>query len=272
MNQFVGHTLPGTFFFVFGTWWTFTVWLSYIRSRKNKQRYLCQCSYAVPGVNRKFSVEGTVKIIGASACIVGNFNLVYKHDHSLDEVTVQHDSMYAFFLLNGMVDVMYTAGLPFPPNTDYAVLLLTIASEGLMLHFHLHGKTLLNAQTHKILVYIVAAMLVCLIAEMCQPRSVLAALGRAYFCLLHGTWLWQLAFILFNPLSGYTPWDVNSDTEAMLAVSLLAWHMMTLLVYVGALGVVAWLVNQMCGEFCTVVSMDAEEAGDFREGLLKRCL
>uniref|UniRef100_L7M1S8 Dermal papilla derived protein n=1 Tax=Rhipicephalus pulchellus TaxID=72859 RepID=L7M1S8_RHIPC len=270
MNKFVGHVVTGTFFFLFGTWWIFAVWISYVSSRKNKQRYLCRCSYAVPGINRKLSIEGIVKIVSASVCIVADFSNIFRHDHSLDAVSVQHHSMYAFFLVNGVVDVMYNAGFPFPPHADYAALLLAIASEGLMLHLHLHGKTLLNAQTHKLLACTVAAMVACLIGEMCWPRSVLASLGRAYFCLLHGTWLWQLAFILFNPLPGHKSWDVNSHTDSMLVASLFAWHMMALLVYVGAFGALAWVVNRTCGRFCAVVSVDADEVGDLREALLKR--
>uniref|UniRef100_A0A131YWQ0 Dermal papilla derived protein n=1 Tax=Rhipicephalus appendiculatus TaxID=34631 RepID=A0A131YWQ0_RHIAP len=269
MNNFVGHAVTGTFLFVFGTWWTFAAWLSYVRSRKNKQRYLCRCSYAVPGVNRKFSIEGMVKIISASVCIVADFSRIFRHDRSLNAESIQHHSIYAFFLLSGVVDVMYNVGFPFPPHADYAALLLAIASEGLMFHFHLQGKTLLNAQTHKLLVYTVAALGACLIAEMCRPRSVLASLGRAYFCLLHGTWLWQLAFILFNPLPGYKPWNVNSHMDSMLAASLFPWHMMALLIYAGALGVAACVVNRMCGRFCAVVAADAEEVGDLREALLK---
>ncbi|KAL1482881.1 hypothetical protein MTO96_013386 [Rhipicephalus appendiculatus] len=244
MNNFVGHAVTGTFLFVFGTWWTFAAWLSYVRSRKNKQRYLCRCSYAVPGVNRKFSIEGMVKIISASVCIVADFSRIFRHDRSLNAESIQHHSIYAFFLLSGVVDVMYNVGFPFPPHADYAALLLAIASEGLMFHFHLQ-------------------------AEMCRPRSVLASLGRAYFCLLHGTWLWQLAFILFNPLPGYKPWNVNSHMDSMLAASLFPWHMMALLIYAGALGVAACVVNRMCGRFCAVVAADAEEVGDLREALLK---
>ncbi|KAH8030950.1 hypothetical protein HPB51_012418 [Rhipicephalus microplus] len=119
-------------------------------------------------MNRKLSIEGLVKIIGASACIVGDFGRIFRPDQSVDEESVQHHSMYAFFLLNGVVDVIYNAGFPFPANTDYVVLVLAITSEGLMLHLHLHGKTLLNTQTHRLLVYIVVAMIACLIAEMCR--------------------------------------------------------------------------------------------------------
>ncbi|KAL1482877.1 hypothetical protein MTO96_013383 [Rhipicephalus appendiculatus] len=237
--------------------------------RENKQRYLSRCSYPVPGLSRKYSIEGIVKIIGASACIVSDLNRIFRHDHSLDQESVQHHSMYAFFLLNGVVDVMYNAGFPLPPHADYAALLLTIISEGLMFHLHLGGKPPLNVMIHTLLVYTAAALAVCIIAEVCRPRSVLVSLGRAYFCLLHGAWLWQIAFILYNPLPGHEPWDVHSHMDMMLAASVFSWHMMAVLVYVGAWGAVAWVVNRKCGRFCEVVSVNAEEIADLREALVK---
>ncbi|XP_037526043.1 transmembrane protein 45B-like [Rhipicephalus sanguineus] len=188
MGTFVGHILPGSFTFLFGTWWTFAVWRNYVRSRKKKQRYVCRCSYAVPCLPRKLSVEGIVKIIGSCACIL-----------------MEYLSIFVLFLLNGVGDVMYNAGFPLPPHTDYATLLLTIASEGLLLHFHLHGRSHLDVVIHTLLVYTVVALVACLLAEMCRPRSVLASLGRAYFALLHGTWLCQIGFILYSPLPDTNP-------------------------------------------------------------------
>ncbi|KAH7939616.1 transmembrane protein 45B [Rhipicephalus sanguineus] len=270
MGTFVGHILPGSFTFLFGTWWTFAVWRNYVRSRKKKQRYVCRCSYAVPCLPRKLSVEGIVKIIGSCACILMECPAPFRRQYLADE-SIQHLSIFVLFLLNGVVDVMYNAGFPLPPHTDYATLLLTIASEGLLLHFHLHGRSHLDVVIHTLLVYTVVALVACLLAEMCRPRSVLASLGRAYFALLHGTWLCQIGFILYSPLPGYKPWDVNSHRDLMLAASVYAWHIMAVLVYVGALGAVAWVVNRMCGRFChDVVSGVMEEADDLREAFIKR--
>ncbi|KAL1482882.1 hypothetical protein MTO96_013387 [Rhipicephalus appendiculatus] len=211
METFAGHALPGIFFILFGTWWTFAAWRNYVRSRQNKQRY------------------------ATAPCLLES---------------LQHQTMYAFYLLNGVVDVMYNAGFPFPPRTDYVALLLASASEGLLFHLHLHGRPHLNVVVHTLLVYSMVAMVACIVAEMCRPRSVLLSLGRAYFCLLHGTWLWQIGFVLHNPLPGYKSWDVTSHMDSMLAASAFAWHLMALLVYVGLLGVLAWVVNRTCGRFC----------------------
>ncbi|KAH7939214.1 hypothetical protein HPB52_008508 [Rhipicephalus sanguineus] len=197
------------------------------------------------------------------------FPATFRRNNLAYAESVQHQSMYAFFLISGVVDVMYNAGFPFPPHTDYVALLLAVASEGLLFHFHLQGRMHLDVMVHMLLLYTMVALVTCLIAEMCRPRSVLASLGRAYFCLLHGTWLWQIAFILYNPLPGHKPWDVQSHMDSMLAASVFAWHMMAVLVYVGALGAVAWAVNRMCGSFCEDV-LGAQEVGELREPFITR--
>nr|XP_037273355.1 transmembrane protein 45B-like [Rhipicephalus microplus] len=176
-------------------------------------------------------------------------------------------SMYAFYLLSGIVDVLYNAGFPFPRHTDYVSLLLAVASEGLLFYFHVHGRPPLDVMVHTLLVYTIAAVVVCIIAEMCRPQSVLVSLGRAYFCLLQATWIWQIAFILY----GHNPWDVDSHMAMMLAASAFAWHMMAVLVYVGVLGAVALVVNRTFGRFChDVVSGDVDGADDLGELLIKR--
>uniref|UniRef100_A0A131Z0G3 Dermal papilla derived protein n=1 Tax=Rhipicephalus appendiculatus TaxID=34631 RepID=A0A131Z0G3_RHIAP len=271
MGTFIGHAIPGTFLFIFGTWWTFAVWRNYIRSKQNKQRYVCRCSYAVPCLPRKFSIEGIFKIVACSFGIASEARAMSGLGGPDDVAITQHKSMYAFYLLNGIVDVLYNAGFPLPPHTDYVALLLAVTSEGLLFHFHVHGRAHLDVMVHTLLVYTIAAVVVCIIAEMCRPRSVLASLGRAYFCLLQATWMWQVAFILYDPVPGHEPWDVHSHMDMMLAASVFAWHMMGVLVYVGVLGAVAWAVNRVFGRFChDVVSGDVEEVDDLREAIVKR--
>ncbi|KAL3221486.1 hypothetical protein MRX96_029383 [Rhipicephalus microplus] len=124
--------------------------------------------------------------------LTGSFPLLFRNMVDLRSVaqltrnslayteSVLQQTMYAFFLLNGVVDVLYNAGLPLPPNTDYVVLLIATASEGLLFHFYLQGKPLLDVMIHTLLVYTIAALVACLIAEMCRPRSILASLAVAW--------------------------------------------------------------------------------------------
>ncbi|XP_049512506.1 transmembrane protein 45B-like [Dermacentor silvarum] len=176
--------------------------------------------------------------------------------------------MYLFYLLSGVVDVMTNNRFPFPMGTDHVTLLLAVTVEGLLFHFHLHGRPHLDVLVHTLLVYTVAAEAACIIVEMCRPRSVLASLGRAYFCLLQATWFWQVGFILYSPLPGLPPWDVHSHMDMMLAASVFTWHMIALLAYLGVVGVVAWAVNRTCGRCRDDGSLEVQEEGDSRYALV----
>ncbi|XP_070383483.1 transmembrane protein 45B-like isoform X3 [Dermacentor albipictus] len=169
----------------------------------------------------------------------------------------------------GVFDVMTNVRFPFPPYTDYAVLLLAVTVEGLLFHFHLHGRAQLDVLVHTLLVYTIAAEAACILVEMCRPRSVLASLGRACFCLLQATWFWQIGFILYSPLPEHPPWDVHSHSDMMLAASVFTWHIVAVLAYLGALGAVAWAVNRTCGRCCEDASAVLQDDDDLCQALVK---
>ncbi|KAL1482884.1 hypothetical protein MTO96_013388 [Rhipicephalus appendiculatus] len=245
MGTFIGHTLTGSFLLFFGTWWTFSAWRNYVRSRENKQPYRCRCTYPVPCLSRKISIEGILKIASSCAGFAVESPVTFGGDGVIDAASAQHKSVYTFYMLDGIVDVAYNAGFPCPPNTDYAALVLAVISEGLQFYLHVHGRPHLDLMIHTLMVYIVAAL-------------VDLSLSR------------DIGFILYHPLPAFKPWDVNSPMDSMLAASAFAWHMMAVLVYVGMLGAVAWAVNRTCGRFCSdVVSVDAEEADELSETLIK---
>ncbi|KAH7933613.1 hypothetical protein HPB49_014372 [Dermacentor silvarum] len=268
MGTFAGHALPGTFLFILGTWWAFSAWRNYVRSKEHKWRYTCRAWYVMPGVSRHICVEGLTKIITCSIGVVGEVATAIEHGHFIHMGNAQHVSMYLFYLLSGVVDVMTNSRFPFPMGTDHVTLLLAVTVEGLLFHFHLHGRPHLDVLVHTLLVYTVAAEAACIIVEMCRPRSVLASLGRAYFCLLQATWFWQVGFILHSPLPGLPPWDVHSHMDMMLAASVFTWHMIALLAYLGVVGVVAWAVNRTCGRCRDEGSLEVQEEGDSRYALV----
>ncbi|KAH8030948.1 hypothetical protein HPB51_012416 [Rhipicephalus microplus] len=216
----------------------------------------------MPCATRRICFEGIAKIVTCSIGVMGEVAKAFEHGHFTEMGNAQHVSMYLFYLLSGLVDVMTNCGFPFPPHTDYVTLLLAVTVEGLLFYFHLHGRPHLDVLVHTLLVYTVAAEAACIIAEMCRPRSVFASLGRAYFCLLQATWFWQVGFILYSPLPAHPAWDVHSHMDMMLAASVFTWHMMALLLYIGALGFVACAAYRMCGRCSDDASAGAQEAGD----------
>ena len=43
--------------------------------------------------------------------------------------TVQHATMYFFFLMSGVIDIVMYVGIPLPPGSDYISLMLAFAVE-----------------------------------------------------------------------------------------------------------------------------------------------
>ncbi|XP_054933895.1 transmembrane protein 45B-like [Dermacentor andersoni] len=269
MGTFIGHAMPGTFLFIMGSWWAFFAWRNYVRSREQKRPYVCRCSYPIPCLSQRFSFEGIAKIVTCSVGISDEVDAGIEYGYFVNMACAQHISMYLFYLLSGVVDVMTSVRFPFPPYTDYVVLLLAVTVEGLLFHFHLHGRDQLDVLVHTLLVYTIAAEAACILVEMCRPRSVLASLGRACFCLLQATWLWQIGFILYSPLPEHPPWDVHSHSDMMLAASVFTWHIVAVLAYLGALGAVAWAVNRTCGRCCKDAFAVLQDDDDLCQALVK---
>lgn len=246
MGNFSGHAIPGTFFIIVGVWWTFSAWWEYFRSKAQSRSYVARCTYPLPGIFRAYSFEGVIKIVGSAYCLRGEIITGIHEGKFVSTENTQHLSMDLFYMFSGIVDVLTNSGFPLPPGTDYVALFFAVAVEGLLFNFHLHGRPPLNVMVHTMLIYVTAAEATCIMVELTKPHSVLAALGRAYFRTLQGTWLWQLAFMLFGRFPDYQAWDQNDHDNMMLAASVFAWHMLGGLLNSGFFGLLAWGISRTC--------------------------
>lgn len=246
MGDFPGHAVPGTFFIIAGFWWALSAWREYFRSKAQNRPYEGRCSYPLPGIFRAYCFEGIVKMAGSAYCLRGEIISGMWDGKFVVMENTQHISMDLFYMLSGIVDVLTNNHFPLPPGTDYVALFLAVAVEGLLFNFHLHGRPPLNVLAHTMLIYVTAAEATCIMIELTKPHSILAALGRAYFRTLQGTWLWQLAFMLFGQLPNYPPWEENNHDDMMLAASVFAWHMLGGLLNTGLLGLLAWGIWWTC--------------------------
>lgn len=250
MGDFLGHIIPGTFFIIGGFWWTFSVWWEYFSSKAQKRPFQGRCAYPLPGKFRPYCFEAFIKFACSAyglkceitSALHGGKLVVLENTH--------HISMYLFYVLSGIVDVLTNNRFPLPPGTDYVALFFAFVVEGLLFHFHLHGRPPLNVLTHSMLVYVIAAQAACIITELNRPHSVLAALGRGYFATLQGTWFCQLAFIVYGRLPDFPAWEENDPDNLMFAASVFAWHMFGCLLYTGVLGFLVWGILRVCNGKC----------------------
>ncbi|EEC06498.1 transmembrane protein 45B, putative [Ixodes scapularis] len=246
MGSFTGHVLPGVLLFLLGSWWVFGTWRAYILSRLRRRNYWCTASFALPKLPKKLCFEGLGKVVCASVGVAAETVAAFKHGEFTNVGShTQHISMYIFYGLSGLADLLTTYRAPIPRGTDYSILLMTICVEGLLFHFKLHDKAHLDARLIELLVYTIVAEAACIAAEMVRRRSTLAALGRAFFGVVHATWLIQIGFVLYNPLPNAKKWEENHQ-NMMLVTAVYTWHMIGVLTYVGLMGVVSWLWCSRC--------------------------
>lgn len=160
----------------------------------------------------------------------------------------QHATMFFFFGMTGVIDLLLHYKWPLPPNMDYVMMLLAVLCEFILFKFHLHGREDLDVLLHTLLLYAIAAGMICIVLEMRYKDNILCALSRAYCTVLQGTWFWQIGWILYPPFPSSFRWDQDDHQQMMIATMIFAWHAaVVLLVMLAIGGVVAFLHRRVYG-------------------------
>lgn len=284
MGSFIGHAIPGSFFFMFGIWWLTQVMRRYFRCRQEGTAFRSTLTYDVrvcPGRRmRNVPVESLVKIVacllGIVVEIIGGINSV---THRFDNVgNVQHITMYFFFLLTGVLDILTAKGLA-PPGSDYMGVVLALLIEGALFKFHLFGRSDLDVLVHVLLLYVIGFSAILICVEAAYRTAPVLPMLRALLCMVQGTWFWALGTILYNPLPDAVPWDQHDHTSLMLAVVCFSWHVAANFLVLLAFGaVMACCYRKRGGAHARYASLplksldDEEEDGERLVGEAECCL
>lgn len=245
MGSFQGHVLPGSFFVIFGVWWTVQIFRRYFRSlrRQNGKGIPFQATVTFPcdclcGRLKDLEVEGFVKVFFTFVGFVGEMVTGRHYGQFTRTANGQHATMFFFFGLSGLVDILVHHRFPLPKGVEYLVGALAFAVEATLFLFHTHGRTMLDKLVHTLLLYVLGCTIIVCILELRYRRSVLPVLCRAFLVLLQGTWFFQIAFILYNPIPGATPWNPEDPENLMVATMIFAWHAAAVLVFMVIVGIV----------------------------------
>ena len=223
MGSFSGHALPGGFFILFGLWSTVNQFRYYHLSRTTRGRpyqnsvtFKCFC---LCGRLSSFEIEGFLKIFVTTIGFV--IEIIWHPEGALGVSNYQHGTMYFFFGLDGVIDVLQHHQMT-PKYFTYISSALALTVEGLLFKFHTHGKAELDAGIHTLIVYAIFLGMLATLVELQLPHSLLAGLARSYFVLLQGTWFWQVGYILY---ASPEPWIQDNHSHIMLAKLIFTWHM-----------------------------------------------
>ncbi|XP_055957641.1 transmembrane protein 45B-like [Patella vulgata] len=161
MGSFGGHALPGSFFFALGLWQTVQSFRRYHRCRNSKGRFKSSTWYPAGSCCKQlkdFPVEPCVKVL---MCLVGfigtimhakNFNEILH-----DPMNEQHMTMYLFFGLNGVLEILTHFNLTFSVYINHISLASAYFVEFILFKFHLHGRTGVDNLLHILLLYVICA-------------------------------------------------------------------------------------------------------------------
>ena len=204
---------------------------SYFESRRKNRQYKataifpCRCCC---GRLKNGPTEAYVKILFVvlGTCVEGGAGIDdWIKDNDDYQNNLQHTTMILMFGLNAVMDILLHYNFPVPPNSDYITMALAVASEGLLFKFHLHGRTDLDVLVHTLLVYTLLVSTITVLVEMKFRHSIMAALSRAYFTLVQGTWFWQTGWILYPPFPWSFVWDEENHGQIMVATTIFIWHL-----------------------------------------------
>ncbi|EFB13588.1 hypothetical protein PANDA_008048, partial [Ailuropoda melanoleuca] len=138
----------------------------------------------------------------------------------------QHLTMFILLTLNGCVDVMSKNLLPRRcVLLEKCTLALMFYVLLLLLTSHVQDSTGIELQTHCLLILVVFLLMLVLTIELWTPDTFHLLLIETFLFLMMGSWLIQVGFILYKPVTGY-PWQDDDISDIMFVTTFFCWHVM----------------------------------------------
>ncbi|XP_063798029.1 transmembrane protein 45B [Pseudophryne corroboree] len=234
MANFKGHALPGSFFLVFGLWWSVKYPLKYFHSKGKGNCRTSKC------YQRLELIEGIMKVFfTVVGMLAEQFVPDGPHMHLIDQdhtwvklMNWQHTTMYFFYGLSGVVDILTYFPLRVPKGMDRLSLALAVFIEGLLFYYHVHNRPPLDQHIHSLLLIAVFGGSFSIMIEVFLKNNIVLELFRTSLTILQGTWFWQIGFVLF-PLGGAPEWDQKDHENIMFITMCFCWHYAVALLIVG---------------------------------------
>ncbi|KAJ8299782.1 hypothetical protein KUTeg_023842 [Tegillarca granosa] len=218
MGTFAGHALPGSFFLIFGVWWTIQIFIRYYSSIKHHIKFTSSLTFPCHC--------GRLKNVPLQPCLIIFFTVVgfsleiytgTSDGHLSEPGNAHHATMYFFFGVMAVIDLMVHFEVTLPKDVEYAIAAIAFFVEWILFEFHLYDRSQLDVLVHTLLNYVVAANVLSILVEMKYRGKILAPLFRSYMVCLQGTWFWAIGFILYNPNPNAEKWNEEDHEQLMIA-------------------------------------------------------
>ncbi|KFO61578.1 Transmembrane protein 45B, partial [Corvus brachyrhynchos] len=226
MANFKGHALPGSFFLLFGLWWSVKYPLQYLSQKVNKKSYRTSCFQRVD------AIEGGIKIFFSLVGMLaeqfvpdGPHLYLYSGERHnwVKLMNWQHTSKYLFYGLSGVVDVLTYISQAVPRGLDRLMLAVAVFVEGCLFYYHVLHRPMLDQHIHSLLLITIFAGAGSTLLEVFLRDNIVLEMFRASITIVQGTWFWQIGVVLFQPWGG-PMWDENDHSNIMFLTMCFFWH------------------------------------------------
>ncbi|XP_076973593.1 transmembrane protein 45A-like [Tamandua tetradactyla] len=162
----------------------------------------------------------------------------------------QHCTMYFFFALFGVANILCFTISSLPISITRIMLSNALFVEAFIFYNHIHDQEMLYIYVYQLLVLVSMVTGLMAFLEFLMWKNVPLELLRSSLILLQGSWFWQVAFVLY-PHNRRPEWDQKDHDNIMFLTICFCWH------YAVALAIVAmnytfvtWLVKSILKKFC----------------------
>jgi hypothetical protein len=226
----------GVFFVCFAFWWHINNCIRYLRSlvRENDEEIKFQgsttypCFWSSSKTCRRLPIESILKILITSIhfsieLITGYNRLPRPH---LGDENAHHTAMLFGFFLGSWIEILVHYKVPLPKRINQVMGFLAFAIEGLMMVFHLHARSMIDAHIHQLLALTITCSMIGAIGECFDPNNFWFIIARSFFALTQGTWFIQAAYVIWPKTTNpYFLWDPDSHRSVSLLTMCYAYHL-----------------------------------------------
>ncbi|CAK6440342.1 unnamed protein product [Pipistrellus nathusii] len=232
MANFKGHALPGSFFLIVGLWWSVKYPLKnfHRKRRKGQPRHNYERLEIIEAAIRTlFPIIG---MLAEQFVPDGPHLHLYSDKEWIKLMNWQHSTMYLFFAVSGITDMLTYLVSHVPLGVDRLVMAVATFNEGFLFYHHVHNRPPLDQYIHSLLLCAVFGGAISIFLEVILRDNIVLELFRTSLVILQGTWFWQIGFVLFPPF-GSPQWDQEDHANLMFITMCFCWHYLAALCVVG---------------------------------------
>nr|XP_003474975.1 transmembrane epididymal protein 1A-like [Cavia porcellus] len=236
MGGFEGHLYPGLSFFLYGLYHAVLLSRALIHNcpvqypsrhpwKKGRWAWLRQMYYigflkmlsaCIAVAQELHSIQGRLVLISK----------VYHQRNFMYRKQWQHLTLYMTFFLSGCLDVVSQNLLPHrcAALEQGAQALGTFINLPLMLS-HMQDTEGVELQSHMLLTQAMFLLTLVVTTELWAPSDTLIWMMKAFLYMIIGSWLMQIGFMLYKPISGYK-WMDDDKNDIEFTSTFFCWHVL----------------------------------------------